>query len=310
MRPRGGIFGANVPPSRSTASGVWTLREATSYTNDGTWPGTAKRVYDDAAGTVAAYSLRKLFNNYYGPVITARRSSDNAERTFLPDQIVDGTLATWTGAGNNAFVKTWYDQSGNGYNLTQTTSANQPTIVNSGSVVLDASNPSVLMNGSSGYMDGEGQDSFGFGTNSFILECWVRTTAHYSVNQIFDLRVAGDGPVGVPRVNFALVSGAPVLYVYNAIKIQGNTLSLNTWTHLCVSRQNTSTRMFINGNQTGSTWTDSTTYTVGANRPRCGNNGDSVNSAQSFSGYIDQIRFASGVYRNASFTPPNRTGIA
>ena len=38
MRPRGGIIGANVTPTQSAASGVWTLREAEAYARAGTWP--------------------------------------------------------------------------------------------------------------------------------------------------------------------------------------------------------------------------------------------------------------------------------
>ena len=38
MRPRGGVIGANVTPTQSAASGVWTLREAEAYARAGAWP--------------------------------------------------------------------------------------------------------------------------------------------------------------------------------------------------------------------------------------------------------------------------------
>ena len=41
----------------------------------------------------------------------------------------------------NGFVETWYDQSGNGNNLTQTTASKQPTIVTSGAINTRNSQP-------------------------------------------------------------------------------------------------------------------------------------------------------------------------
>jgi hypothetical protein len=68
---------------------------------------------DAVPGAAAAYSLRQLSNAYTGPVVTVRRSSDNAEADFKASEIDDGTLAAFCGAGDG-LVKTWHDQSGNG----------------------------------------------------------------------------------------------------------------------------------------------------------------------------------------------------
>lgn len=95
--------------------------------------------YPDAEG---AYSLRYLTTGYTGDVVLVRRSSDNAEEGFTPTEITDGTLTTWVGA-NNGLVKTWYDQTGNGNHLTQTTDANQPQIVNSGILITRNSLPAI-----------------------------------------------------------------------------------------------------------------------------------------------------------------------
>jgi hypothetical protein len=50
---------------------------------------------------------------------------------------------TTTTASGNGFVATWYDQSGNGNNATNSTAANQPQIVSSGSVINMSNKPSV-----------------------------------------------------------------------------------------------------------------------------------------------------------------------
>jgi PKD repeat protein len=102
----------------------------------------------------AAYSLRKLRSAYTGSAIRVRRSSDNTEQDigFNGSNELDTTaLLSFVGAGNG-FVVTWYDQSGNGLNATQSTAGNQPQIVNSGIVITDNGKPSCLFNGSSQFM--------------------------------------------------------------------------------------------------------------------------------------------------------------
>jgi hypothetical protein len=82
----------------------------------------------------AAYSLRKLRAAYSGSAIRVRRSSDNTEQDigFDVNGNLDTTaLTTFVGAGNG-FVTTWYDQSGNTRNATQTTQSSQLFIMQSG----------------------------------------------------------------------------------------------------------------------------------------------------------------------------------
>jgi hypothetical protein len=96
-------------------------------------------LYPNAA---AAYSLRKLRTAYTGSAIRVRRSSDNTEQDigFVSGNLDTVSLLAFCGAGNG-FVTTWYDQSGNANNATQSTAANQPEIVSSGVVILQNSKP-------------------------------------------------------------------------------------------------------------------------------------------------------------------------
>jgi len=87
-----------------------------------------------APGATAAYSLRSL-TGADPMVVRVRRSSDDAEQDFTVSEISVGALVAFVGSGNDGLVTTWYDQSGNGRNATQTTAANQPKIVSSGSLV-------------------------------------------------------------------------------------------------------------------------------------------------------------------------------
>ena len=95
-----------------------------------------------SAGSPAyvAFSMRKLSTAYSGNAIQVRRSSDNTtlDIGFSPTGELDiNALSTFVGTGNG-FVSVWYDQSGNGRNMTQSNPVNQPRIVNGG--VLDTEN--------------------------------------------------------------------------------------------------------------------------------------------------------------------------
>jgi hypothetical protein len=122
-------------------------------------------------GAAAAYSLRQLTTGDQRNVVRVRRSSDNTEQDFTAPQVTDGTLTTFCGAGNG-FVRTWYDQSGNGKNAEQTTTANQPQIVSSGSLVTLNSKPAISFDGSDDFIAVAASTSFNFlhnGTSSTVV---------------------------------------------------------------------------------------------------------------------------------------------
>jgi hypothetical protein len=101
---------------------------------------------DTYSGAAVAYSAaRRLRTAYTGSLIRVRRSSDNAEQDIgytVGNLLDESALTTFVGA-NNGFVTTWYDQSGNGRNATNTTAIRQPKIVNSGSVLLKNGKPNI-----------------------------------------------------------------------------------------------------------------------------------------------------------------------
>lgn len=91
----------------------------------------------------AVYSLRKLRSNYNSSVVRVRRSSDDSLTDFTPIQITDGTLIDWVGTGNNGFVQTWYDQSGNQNNAVAPDTASEPLIVEGGVLVTKNDRPAL-----------------------------------------------------------------------------------------------------------------------------------------------------------------------
>tara|TARA_R110000868_G_scaffold358716_1_gene620433 strand:- start:268 stop:1134 length:867 start_codon:yes stop_codon:yes gene_type:complete len=110
---------------------------------------TSVGVLDLFPNASVAYSLRLLRSAYTGSAIRVRRSSDNTEQNIGFNSLgdLDTTALDTFCSGTNGFVTTWYDQSGNGNNLTQTTAANQPQIVSSGSVILQNTKPTIQTDG-------------------------------------------------------------------------------------------------------------------------------------------------------------------
>jgi hypothetical protein len=86
-----------------------------------------------------------------------RRSSDNTEADIGFDgngELDETALAAHVGA-NSGYVKTWYDQSGNARDITQTTNGLQPRIVNAGTIEKINGKCAVkFLLGSTTYLDG------------------------------------------------------------------------------------------------------------------------------------------------------------
>lgn len=113
------------------------------------WDGSQTSLLDDYPSSSAAYSVRALNSAYTGPLLRVRRSSDNAEqdiRALYDGNLDEEGLLNFVGA-NDGFVVTWYDQSGNGLDITNATAAQQPQIVSSGTLLTIGSKPTVRFDG-------------------------------------------------------------------------------------------------------------------------------------------------------------------
>lgn len=111
-------------------------------------------VFDKFSNATIGYSLRQLSSTYTGDAIEVRRSSDNTTQDigFVKNELDTTSLESFC-SGTNGYVTTWYDQSGNGNDATQTTAANQPQIVSSGSVILENGKPSLEFDGANSFLN-------------------------------------------------------------------------------------------------------------------------------------------------------------
>ena len=92
-----------------------------------------------APNAAAAYSLRSLTGGD-PKVVRVRRDTDggagdNDEQDFTASEVSSGALVDFVGSGNDGFVETWYDQSGEGNDAVQQTKGSQPKIVINGSLI-------------------------------------------------------------------------------------------------------------------------------------------------------------------------------
>jgi hypothetical protein len=161
---------------------------------------------------------------------------------------------------------------------------------------------SMSFNGTTDYLNTSpaNQNSFAFGSGDFTIEMWVNPTVLGTSNKfLYDGRLSVDGAFPSIYVN----ASSLVLYLANgATQITGGAISTATWTHIAICRSGTSTKLFINGTQSGSTYSDSTVYLNNPLRPVIGSNGP---IGGYWNGYIDDLRVTKGIARyTTTFTPP------
>ena len=127
-----------------------------------------------SSGANVAYSLRRLSASYSGFAIEVRRTSDNTTQDigFDGSGDLDESALTTFCASTDCHVTTWYDQSGNSLDATQTTNTKQPKIVSNGVVELENSKPTIVFDGSDDELEVGTVSSFNYlhsGTSSTLF---------------------------------------------------------------------------------------------------------------------------------------------
>lgn len=183
---------------------------ANQYRNPGM--GLASPLDALAASLYVAYGQCRLVSTWTGPLVTVRRSTDNATMdVYAAYSAGEGWIDTvallaWCGSAS-AYVTRWWDQSGLGRHAEQTTAAAQPMLVNAGVLVTLNGRPSLRLNGSSYFTFGTSSstaagmlaviavlyaDSYAIGRNQTVFSnqptstaCWIHpTTYNFTANVI------------------------------------------------------------------------------------------------------------------------------
>lgn len=151
----------------------------------------------------------------------------------------------------------------------------------------------------------DGSTDFAFGTGDFTVDFWVRAASLPGSNVIlYDSR--GSGNNGLYPTIYISSTNTLNYFQSSANRITGaTTITTGTFHHIALTRSGTSTRLFLDGVQQGSTYTDSNNYINGTSRPSIGGYGGDNISAQTLNGWIDEVRVIKGTaVWTANFTPP------
>lgn len=167
--------------------------------------------------------------------------------------------------------------------------------------------------GSSVYFDGSGDwldlrqnnPVNWLGTGDYTIEFWVYGNSWSTLPVLLEYGRSSTG--STPGLEFYVSTTGGTLDIYGGattgtLLASYSSLSTTTWTHVALARASGSTRLFINGTQSGSTATDTTNYSQAYIRI-----GAFVTGANSLNGYLDDFRITKGVARyTTNFTPPTQ----
>lgn len=129
-----------------------------------------------------------------------------------------------------------------------------------------------------------------FGTGDFTIEFWFYPTTSSGQQNILSTN-------GTTLLTIYYIASTLRMWSV-ADRIIGGALTLNAWSHITLCRYNGVSKLYINGTQTGSSYTDSnnynnTAFTVGNASPY------NLNGA-----YVDDLRICKSAKYVAAFTPP------
>ena len=149
------------------------------------------------------------------------------------------------------------------------------------------SNYSYQYDGTSKYLSIASNAAFGFGTGDFTIEAWIYINSTTGIN-LYDNRTSQFGN-GI-NLNITGNPPVPVYRPQGVNQITGSSLSFNTWYHIAYVRISGVTTMYVNGTQSGSSYTD--TQNIGSANPIY--IGANYNIGSLSDGYISNLRVIKG----------------
>lgn len=167
------------------------------------------------------------------------------------------------------------------------------------------------------WFDGSGTNSAGtriistpdlkmvFGAGDFTIEFSMFVVSAPSASAILV-----DGRAALTQGAYPTLYLSPSMtlgyYVSSADRItSASALSLSTWYHVAIVRSAGVTKLYVNGTQYGSSWTDSTNYIADGLVFGASSYHTAPNTQYGLYGYMDEVRVTKGIARyTAAFTPP------
>jgi hypothetical protein len=145
------------------------------------------------------------------------------------------------------------------------------------------------------------------GSGDWTIECWLYVTALPTISNFANIFDQRPGSTSGVYPNIRVTNGGRIeFFVNSVVQIQSNASTINTgvWYFISISKASGSTKMFVDGTQVGSTYTDSNNYLN--SRTVIGGSAFTL-GAGGLNGFIDDLRITKGVARyTANFTAPTK----
>ena len=163
-------------------------------------------------------------------------------------------------------------------------------------------------NGSSGNLEAPYNAAFDYGSGNFTIEFWIYPTGATDkaiLLQSNNTSTFGPiwiryGPSGTINIYATTANGSWNLFNNTAVT---GTISLNTWTHIAITRTSTGVwTSYVNGS---SAWTATATGSLYVNSNKVNIGTTTGDTTYVFAGYLSNLRIVKGVVvYTGNFTPP------
>ena len=247
----------------------------------------------DYSGAAAAYSVRQLANTA-ALAMRIREDGTDTETDIGFDANGDldtAAISSHCGA-NNGYVVTWYDQSGNSNDATQSTSGSQPQIYNGSAVITDNGKPAI-----SGANDLLEASSISSGSEDRSIYMVYHANTVSNTERFFDLT---DTNIVTTGNCYTVTTEVGVRCRFTTYVPGGGTTDQSLLSIEQDTSENPELRMYLNSTETGSGGNISENVTVGPTRI--------FGSAQGvvYTGTIQEVIIYAGADGDQS---SNRSGI-
>ena len=277
----------------SSSFSSWSFRKAPGFFDIVTYTGTGSVInLSHSLGCVpGCVMIKKTSGSDNWSVYHRGVDSENPEYWWLGLNITNGRLATGGTTWNNTKPTSTHVTIGTGDQNVNTNGATYVAYVFAGGASTAATAKSVDFDGSNDYLSISDHDDFDIGTN-WTAECWFKCDSLHS---------GGWTAMFGQNVDWVLeYVGTDLRFYYPSTYKSLGAVPLGQWHHVAISKQGSTTRIFLNGTQVVSdfdmgTVSSSQSLTIGG----------MIGGGGYFDGNISNVRIVQGtaVY-TSSFKPP------
>ena len=216
---------------------------------------------------------------------------------------------------SDSYTKLLLHMDGSNGSTTFTDEKGKTFSIGSGSPIISTAqgkfNQSAYFNGSS-YITTPYSKDFNFGAGDFTIDFWVYFTSLNANGTYVISQMSGDWSACTNNGflvaawsdgSFSCWAGKGSSASY--LNTTSGKLSINTWKHIALVRNETSLKAYAGGDEVASLDVGSSTYTSNSPLRIGGRAYNSEPTNEWMNGYVDEVRISKGIARwTAAFTPP------